>query len=479
VEEWGVKNSAQVICYWLKYVDFKYICFAFTLVLSILLSLETPLVVVADTTMCSGASYSTCTGQGYSDHGYGANNMVSYWRMDTGHNCTNYAAYAEQTVNKAPAPDYLLGNAYQWGSNAQAHGIAVNSNPGNGSIAWWNQYTSRGSLGHVAYVEAVNADGSIIISEDAANSGPFAWEKITPGSSRWPTGFIHFKDLPSGSFAGSSNTFMLINSAGAAYANDQLSTGMSRQTVDGDAVKVAVGGNFMALINSCGALWGKTALSSASWTQMTNCGDTHDVAVGSSGIYVIINGCGAAWSRGTASGLGMDGWTQLTSCGDTKAIAAGGQNIALINGSGTAYASTTWWGQLQRVSNIGDAKAITISSGGFLMMINGCGAAWANNAIGTNGWIQKTGCSDAVRISAGGSRLALINSGGTAYATDQWNGGLTQISNPGDAREIAVGDKGFLMMINGCGAAWAKNTIINTSNWAPVTGCGDAVRIAD
>ena len=28
-----------------------------------------------------------------SDAGYGAANATSYWRMYTGHNCTNYAAY--------------------------------------------------------------------------------------------------------------------------------------------------------------------------------------------------------------------------------------------------------------------------------------------------------------------------------------------------------------------------------------------------
>jgi hypothetical protein len=51
----------------------------------------------------------------------------------------------------------------------------------------------------VAYVESVNPDGSITVSEDAANNGPFDWRTISPGSRFWPGGFIHFKDLPSGS----------------------------------------------------------------------------------------------------------------------------------------------------------------------------------------------------------------------------------------------------------------------------------------
>jgi hypothetical protein len=280
-----------------------------------------------------------------------------------------------------------------------------------------------------------------------------------------------YPELDSGST--SANTFMVVNSSGAAYANNVLNAGMTRQTSDGDALKVAVGGNYMGLITSCGALYGKSSLG-AGYTQMTACGDAQAVAVGSNGIYVVITGCGAAYSNRTIS---MSGWHALTVCGDATAISAGGQNIALINSGGTAYASTSWNGALSRVSNYGDAHAIAISSGGRLMMITGCGAAYANNAIGVSGWSQKAGCGDAVRIATGGSRLALINSGGTAYATDTWNGGMTQISNNGDATQISVGDTGTILMITGCGAAYANNAI-SVNNWYGLTVCGDAQTVA-
>jgi surface antigen len=166
--------------------------------LMLVLGMAAPGVAAADTTLCSGASYSACTGTGYTDHGYGANNANSYWRMDPGHNCTNYVAYVEQMVNGASAPSYLLGNAYQWGPNASAHGNPPDSTPKPGAVAWWDQNAGRGPLGHVAYVESVNTDGSITVSQDVANTGPFSWETLSAGSSRWPTGFIHFKDLTSG-----------------------------------------------------------------------------------------------------------------------------------------------------------------------------------------------------------------------------------------------------------------------------------------
>ena len=48
---------------------------------------------------------------------------TSYWRMDAGDECTNYVAYVEATYFRAPAPGYLLGNAYQWAAAAAAHGV--------------------------------------------------------------------------------------------------------------------------------------------------------------------------------------------------------------------------------------------------------------------------------------------------------------------------------------------------------------------
>jgi surface antigen len=114
--------------------------------------------------------------------------------MDPGHNCTNYVAYVESTVNGAPTPSYSLGNAATWYGAAHAHGVTTDGTAANGAVAWWS-----GGSGHVAYVESVNPGGSITVSEDAFSSGPFDWRTIDPGSGSWPNGFIHFKDLPAGS----------------------------------------------------------------------------------------------------------------------------------------------------------------------------------------------------------------------------------------------------------------------------------------
>jgi len=54
-----------------------------------------------------------------------------------------------------------LGNANTWYSRAAGMGMAVGSTPKAGAVGT----TTRGGLGHVVYVESVNKDGSINISE--------------------------------------------------------------------------------------------------------------------------------------------------------------------------------------------------------------------------------------------------------------------------------------------------------------------------
>jgi surface antigen len=142
------------------------------------------------TYLCTG--YAGCRNAGYSDAGYGAVNSRMYWRMYSGHNCTNYAAYR---MVKAGMPNERpwdsSGMAYNWG---HAMSRITNNRPSVGAVAWWDRYEGGiGSSGHVAYVERVVSDDEIVISEDSW-SGDFHWRRITRDSGRWPSGFIHFVD---------------------------------------------------------------------------------------------------------------------------------------------------------------------------------------------------------------------------------------------------------------------------------------------
>lgn len=80
--------------------------------------------------------------------------------------CTWHAANRRREIGN-PVPTNL-GNAVTWSARARAAGMTVSDVPIAGAVIWHDQSKSgyvAGGLGHVAYVESVNADGSIIVSD--------------------------------------------------------------------------------------------------------------------------------------------------------------------------------------------------------------------------------------------------------------------------------------------------------------------------
>lgn len=88
------------------------------------------------------------------------NAYVDNWGMYS-RQCVSYTAYkVSSTYGNMP---YWggRGNANQWGDNARAAGIPVSSVPKAGTVGV--QYS--GAYGHVAWVESVNSDGTLTISQ--------------------------------------------------------------------------------------------------------------------------------------------------------------------------------------------------------------------------------------------------------------------------------------------------------------------------
>jgi surface antigen len=78
---------------------------------------------------------------------------------------TYYYGYCTWYVkNRRPDLPNMLGNGGQWVANAAARGYATGTTPQAGAVAE--------IPGHVAYVESVNGDGTIVISE---MNGPAGW----------------------------------------------------------------------------------------------------------------------------------------------------------------------------------------------------------------------------------------------------------------------------------------------------------------
>jgi len=74
--------------------------------------------------------------------------------------CTWHAANRRQQAGN-PIPSNL-GNAISWYYIARGAGLPVGDAPQAGAVLW---HANMGGLGHVAYVEKVNSDGSILVSD--------------------------------------------------------------------------------------------------------------------------------------------------------------------------------------------------------------------------------------------------------------------------------------------------------------------------
>lgn len=100
-----------------------------------------------------------------------------------GGQCVNWASYMRPDLGAL-----RLGNARDWARGAAAHGYSVNRTPSAGAIF----QTSSGWYGHVGYVEAVNADGSITVTEMNYGYVPYRVIRATiPAGSVGSFNYIH------------------------------------------------------------------------------------------------------------------------------------------------------------------------------------------------------------------------------------------------------------------------------------------------
>jgi surface antigen len=89
------------------------------------------------------------------------------WRMNRDKGDTSPSAFWFK--NTIPGQNGIWGNAINWMSHAQAVGYRVDTTPAIGAVAYFSA-----SPGHVAYVESLNADGSVNLSEYNYDN-PFAY----------------------------------------------------------------------------------------------------------------------------------------------------------------------------------------------------------------------------------------------------------------------------------------------------------------
>jgi surface antigen len=94
-------------------------------------------------------------------YGWGSSPIYGYNGYDYG-NCTYWVAYLRAKAGRPLPAD--LGNASTWAIRAQQFGLAVGTTPAVGAAVVLSTAAYYGE-GHVAYVTAVNPNGTITISE--------------------------------------------------------------------------------------------------------------------------------------------------------------------------------------------------------------------------------------------------------------------------------------------------------------------------
>ena len=85
--------------------------------------------------------------------------------------CVSYTAWKVASTGRFVPNFGGAGNANQWPATTASYGIPNGSTPREGSVAIW--YV--GAYGHAMYVEAVNDDGSITVSDYNNNSDGGGW----------------------------------------------------------------------------------------------------------------------------------------------------------------------------------------------------------------------------------------------------------------------------------------------------------------
>jgi surface antigen len=105
-----------------------------------------------------------------------------YWQGE----CVSFAAWAIRSDHRShiKSPDFL-GNANQW------TGASLDATPHIGDIAQWDaNYAGAGTVGHVAYVYAVNTNGTVGIHE--YNWGNFHRLNTRTIAANTPSRYLHF-----------------------------------------------------------------------------------------------------------------------------------------------------------------------------------------------------------------------------------------------------------------------------------------------
>jgi surface antigen len=124
--------------------------------------------------------------------GSAKDSLIDPWN-EYNRECTSFVAWRLHARNGFEMP--FNDDAGGWGPDASSRGYTVNSTAAVGAVAWYNA-TAKPPYGHVAWVESISGQTITVEQYNIGNNGTYSESTIaTLGT---PSGYIHFKDAPTG-----------------------------------------------------------------------------------------------------------------------------------------------------------------------------------------------------------------------------------------------------------------------------------------
>jgi len=330
-------------------------------------------------------------------------------------NCTDFVAWKLQSLGVPDSKTRGLGNGGEWAANAMGRaGVTVNNVPAYGAAAVMPS-TSNNPYGHVAFVEAVNSNGTITISEYNYGWGGTYNQRTATAASMGFTQFVHFGVSGSGSgfvesFQANNGNLYYYDSSGSHTTSQGMASGTSP-----DIARIPGGGVIQAFQANTGNLHYYDSAGGHALTLGVASGTSPSVAAASSTQFRI------AFRANTGNLYQYDSVNGATNLSQGMAVGTS-PSITRLAGGGYVIAFQANTGNLHYYDSAG-GHALTLG--------------------------MKAGTSPSIAASSsGGFRIAFQANNGNLYQYDSVTGSATNLNQgmmTGTSPGIAATSSGYVI----------------------------------
>lgn len=350
-------------------------------------------------------------------------------------NCTDYVQWKESTVG-ATVPSNL-GNGGQWYNNAPTGEKSTTPKA-------WDAAVVPGNPGHVAFVESVNTDGTITVSEYNHDAQGHGDTRTGTATSMGFTEFVDFGVHPA--VGGGTSTQMLLNSSNQVFAENSSPPWTSEAS--SGITAISAGGSTQMLLDSSGDVWAENSVGSSGWSEEV-VGGTVAIAAGSN-VQMLLNSSNQVFAK-TGSGP----WTYEAGGGIT-AISADGSTQMILTNTGAVYSENSVGAGF--VNEVTSGTVAIAAGSNVQMLLNSSNQVFAKTPTGP--WTYEAAGGITALAAAGSTQMILTSSGNVYAETSVGAGFVNEVS--GGTTAIDVGDDGTQMLLNTSAQLFERNGLGST-----------------